>query len=407
MDDAPESDARSSASDDGPGPASADGPLPASGAAVHLGAREVVVLLLGLAACVLLGVFLWPFLGAIITSGTLAILVYPAYERLRGWIPNENAAAFLGSALLFFLILLPLVGLSFALADQLHLGADRVARDLAGKLGPGGDMREWAVSVGQSLGLTPGQITEQIDRQLREVPSLLTQRAVGFLSGLGGSLLQGGIALFTLFFMLRDGPALVDILRWLLPLRPEYTDHLVDRAREVTYATMFGNVVVALVQGLLVGAAFWVLGLPAPTLWGTLVGLLSLLPMVGAPLVWAPAGILLLVHGSVGRGVILLAFGTLVVSTVDNLLRAVLVSDRAQLHPLIVFFSVLGAILVFGGVGLFIGPVLFVLALALIEAARLVLEPEHAAGGTIPRGELLLDRLSLGAAAREGEGRKG
>jgi len=370
----------------------------ASGAEVELGAREVVVLALGLGATVLLGAFLWPFLGAIITSGTLAILVYPAYAALRDRIGNANVAAFVGSALLFFLILLPLVGLSFALADQLHLGADRVTRDLARRLGPGGDLREWAVSVGQSLGLTPAQISEQIDRQLREIPTLLAQRAVGFLSGLGGWLFQGGVALFTLFFMLRDGKALVEVARWLLPLGPEYTDHLIGRAREVTYATMFGNVAVAVVQGILVGLAFWAAGLPAPTLWGTVAGVLSLLPVVGAPLVWVPAGILLLVHGHVARGTLLLLFGFLVVSSVDNLLRAILVSDRAQLHPLIVFFSVLGAILVFGGVGLFIGPVLFVLCLALIEAARLVLEPRLPAGGRIPRGELLLDRLCLGAA---------
>lgn len=372
----------------------------AAGPRIELGAREVVVLVLGLAASVLLGVFLWPFVGAIVTSATLAALVYPGYQRLRDWIGNPNVAAFVGSALLFFLLLVPLVGLSFALADQLHLGADRLTSELGRRLGPGGDLRTWAVHVGQSLGLPPAQITEQINRQLREIPAMLAQRAVGFLSGLGGWLFQGGVALFTLFFMLRDGEKLVAILSWLVPLRKEYTEHLISRAREVTYATMYGNVAVAVAQGALVGGAFWALGLPAPTLWGTVTGVLSLLPVVGAPLVWVPAGILLLVHAHVARGIILLLFGILVVSTVDNLLRAVLVSDRAQLHPLIVFFSVLGAILLFGGVGLFIGPVLFVVCLSFIEAARLVIEPKSVAGPGIPRGELLLDRLSLGSVDR-------
>jgi predicted PurR-regulated permease PerM len=378
-------------------------PSLAFGATPVLGAREMVVLLLGIASSALILILLWPFLAAIVTSATVAALAYPAYRWMERRLPNPSLAAFLGTAVLFFLVLLPLVGLSIALIGDIHASIDQLSRELARRLGPAGDLRRWAEDVGRSLGIDPARVSQQIARQLQELPNLVAERTLRFVSGLGGWLFQGGAALFTLFFMLRDGSGLVKMVEWLIPLDATYTERLVERAREVTYATMYGNVAVAIVQGVLVGAAFWILALPAAVLWGTVAAVLSLLPVVGAPLVWVPAGVLLLLHGQVGRGLALLLFGFIVVSSVDNLLRAVLVSDRAQLHPLIVFFSVLGAIVLFGAAGVLIGPVLFVVCLSLIETARLILEPPHA-GRSPSEGELLMDRVSLGAfRASDGE----
>lgn len=360
-----------------------------------LGARRAVVLILGGAAAYLLGVLLWPFSPAILTSATLAALVYPAYERLESLLGNRDLAALLGTAVLFFAILIPLVGLSFVVIDELRAGIEHLTLQLSGMLAPESPVRRWLESAGGYLGLEPEQVSAQLGQQLEQMPSLLADRTVSFLSGLGGWLLQGGIALFTMFYLLRDGPGIVKMVRWLIPLDPEYTDQLLRRSREVTYATMYGNVVVALVQGTLVGGAFWVIGIAAPVLWGTLVAVFALLPIVGAPFVWLPAAVILLARGQVGEGLGLLAFGVLLVGTIDNLLRAILVSGRAQLHPLVVFFSVLGAIFVFGAVGILIGPILFVVSLSLIETARLMLEPERPEG-EVPEGERLLDRVSLG-----------
>lgn len=360
-----------------------------------VGARQVVILALGLGASYLLVLLLWPFAPALLTSATLAALVYPGYERLEGWIGHRDLAALVGTAVLFFAILLPLVGLSLVLVDELRAGIEQLTLQMSGMMAPESALRRWLESVGGYLGLEPAEVSAQLGQQMEQVPSLLADRTLSFLSGLGGWLLQGGIALFTIFYLLRDGRGIVKAIRWLIPLDPTYTDRLLERSLEVTYATMYGNVVVALVQGLLVGLAFWVAGISAPVLWGTVVAVFALLPIVGAPVVWAPAGLILLYRGQIGEGLGLLAFGILVVSTVDNVLRAILVSGRAQLHPLIVFFSVLGAIFVFGAVGILIGPILFVVCLSLIETARLVLEPGVAEGGDAD-GERLLDRVSLG-----------
>jgi len=360
-----------------------------------VGARQVVVLALGVAATYLIGLLLWPFVPAIVTSAALAALVYPAHQRLEQRVGHPDVAAFIGTTVLFFALLLPLVGLSFVLVGELRLGIEELTRQMSGMLAPGSGLREWLERAGGYVGLDPDQVSSQIGEQLQQVPSILADRTLSFLSGLGGWLLQAGTAVFTLYFMLRDGERLVEMTRWLIPLDPAYTDRLLVRAREVTYATMYGNVVVAVVQGALVGGAFWIADLSAAALWGTITAVLSLLPVVGAPVVWVPAAVIMMSGGRAGAGVAMFAFGALVVSTVDNWLRAVLVSDRAQLHPLVVFFSVLGAVFVFGAVGLFVGPVLFVVGLSLIETARLVLEPERPEGAA-PEGERLLDRVSLG-----------
>lgn len=370
-----------------------------------IGARQVVILALGLGASYLLGLLLWPFAPALLTSATLAALVYPAYERLEEWIGHRDLAALVGTTVLFFAILLPLVGLSLVLVDELRAGIEQLTLQMSGMMAPDSALRRWLGSVGGYLGLEPEDVSAQLGQQMEQVPSLLADRTLSFLSGLGGWLLQGGIALFTIFYLLRDGRGIVKMIRWLIPLDPTYTDRLLQRSLEVTYATMYGNVVVALVQGLLVGVAFLVAGVPAPVLWGTVAAVFALLPIVGAPLVWGPAGVILLYRGQIGEGLGLLAFGILVVSTIDNVLRAILVSGRAQLHPLIVFFSVLGAIFVFGAVGILIGPILFVVCLSLIETARLVLEP-GVAEGDLSEGERLLDRVSLGT-FRAGTARPG
>jgi predicted PurR-regulated permease PerM len=178
-----------------------------------------------------------------------------------------------------------------------------------------------------------------------------------------------------------------------VPLASGPTELLALRAKEVMFAAVFGHVFVALVQGLLGGLAFWVLGVPTPMVWGVLMSGLSLIPLVGPAFVWVPAGAVLIATGAPIRGVLLLAFGLFVISTVDNVIRAVLVSARARVHPLVVFFGVLGGILMFGAVGILVGPVLIVLAGALMEMARLSLFPEdvphaqtqpHPAAGVAP-----------------------
>jgi predicted PurR-regulated permease PerM len=339
------------------------------------GLRLTILLVLAAAAVYLLGYLLWPFFPALMTSAVMAALVYPAYRPFESWVGQKDVAALATTIVVFFLVLVPMVGLSLILADQVGTGIDWLRREAAGMLAPEGALNAWLETAAGYLGVDGTGLPETVTAQMQDLVRLLAGRTLNFLSGLGGWLLQAGAAVFAFFYLIRDADGIMRSLTWLVPLEKQETEGLVRRTRDVIYATVYGNVVVAIVQGALGGLAFWVLGLPASALWGTVMVLLSLLPIVGAPFVWAPAGVILVVTGEVGRGIALLIVGALLISTIDNYLRAVLVSDRTQLHPLVVFFSVLGGLFAFGAVGLFVGPVLFAVGLTILEMARLAMEP--------------------------------
>lgn len=348
-----------------------------------------VLLVLAAAAAYLIFRLLWPFLPAIVTAGVLASLVYPVHRRFARRFRRPSPPAFVTTTVVVFLVLVPLSLLTGILVDHLLAGSEFIARRAGELLGPQGGLRAWVERVAGYLDVDPAALSIPWQEEMQRAVTFLAQRTLGFLSGLGGWLLQAAVGLFTLFYLLRDGEELQEAMAWVVPLEGSRTAALLERTREVIYATVYGILVVALAQGVLGGLAFWAVGVPAAALWGTLMGLLSLLPAVGPPFVWLPAGVILLVQGRLLDGVVLLAVGALLISTVDNVLRAVLVSDRAHLHPLVVFFSVLGGLVLFGAAGVFVGPVLFVVGLSVISMARMTLlpgsVPEHLPWGLLRR----------------------
>lgn len=334
-----------------------------------------LIVLLGLAtiAAWAIGLLLWPFLPAIVTSATLAVVLLPAYRRLATGVRHPTVAAFAGTTIVFFLVLLPIAGLSVVLVGQVGEGLEWLADRAANLFEPGGVLPGFVRDVAGRFGIEETQLQAGLQDQLTAAGARLAGRTLGFLSGLGGWLVQAAVALFTLYYLLRDADGLIAALKNRMPLDMGRTDRLFARAHEVILATIYGNVVVAIAQGTLGGITFAILGLPTAALWGTIMGLLSLLPLVGPAFIWVPTVVILFATGAVGRAIALLVIGMLVISTIDNVLRAWLVSDRAQLHPLVAFFSVLGGIVVLGAAGVFAGPVLFVVGLTIIDMARLAL----------------------------------
>ena len=163
------------------------------------------------------------------------------------------------------------------------------------------------------------------------------------------------------------------------------TDRLCGRVGDTIYATIYGTLAVSAVQGLLGGLMFWWLGLPAPLFWGVVMALLAVVPVLGAFVVWIPAALFLAMEGSWGKAIILAVWGGVVVGSIDNLLRPVLVGKRLQLHTVFVFISVVGGLLVFGASGLILGPVVLTITTVLLEnwrgrtagEAMARIDPEH------------------------------
>jgi predicted PurR-regulated permease PerM len=188
-----------------------------------------------------------------------------------------------------------------------------------------------------------------------------------------GSLVQAitfFLTFYLLFYFLRDRETVCMSLRSLSPLREDETVALFVKIRDTIYATVYGTIAVASVQGFLSGLMFWWLGLTAPLLWGLVMALLSVVPVAGSFVVWIPAAIYLALDGSWGKAAILTLWGAIVVSTIDNILHPILVGNRLKIHTVLVFVSVVGGLIVFGAIGLILGPVVLTITLALIESWR-------------------------------------
>jgi len=175
------------------------------------------------------------------------------------------------------------------------------------------------------------------------------------------------VMLFALFYFLRDGDSIVERFRRILPFGETMTGRMLGEARELIFASVTSSLVIALVQGILCGGAFAIVGLGAPIFWGVVMGFLSLLPVVGAWPIWIPAVIWLFSTGHPGRAVVLILICGALGATIDNILRPVLVGGRASLNGLLVFISVLGGIAVFGVLGVVLGPIVVATTVGILD----------------------------------------
>jgi len=201
----------------------------------------------------------------------------------------------------------------------------------------------------------------------QRVLSVLAPRASSFVGDFLGTLGNLVVMLFALFFMLRDGDGLTRQLRDRLPFTEQESERLLRETRDLVVASVGAAVVVAVAQGVLGAIAFRIVGISAPVFWGLVMGLASLLPVLGATLVWVPAGLGLVLLGEIWRGVLLLLMGTFGISMVDNILRPLLLSGKTSISGFIIFFGLLGGVAAFGFIGLVIGPIILVLTSRLLE----------------------------------------
>jgi predicted PurR-regulated permease PerM len=202
------------------------------------------------------------------------------------------------------------------------------------------------------------------------VGGAIAGRTLGFVGGAVGFVVEIFFVIFTMYYLFRDGERMREAVHGLMPLDDRRAHEIIDRTQEVISASVYGVLVIALIQGTLGGLAFWALGLPSPLLWGVVMVFLSMIPMAGAFVVWVPAAIYLVATGHWGKAIMLTVWGALVIGSVDNFLRPKLVGEKTRLHELLIFFSVLGGLQVFGVIGLVLGPVVVAITIALLDVLR-------------------------------------
>lgn len=321
--------------------------------------RFLLVLVVALTA-----IFLWlirSFLLTILLAALAAGIAYPWYQTLLPYVGRSRPVA----SLLTMLCGLLLVGVPLGIVVGLATGeAIKVTQSIT----------PWVQRFAQE----PTALTPYLERlpyveyiepyrdtllqRAGELASTLGGLIVGALSattvGTVGAVVNFFIFLYTLFFLLMDGPAMIARIKRFVPMAHDDRDLLFDKFLSVTRATLKGTIVIGLVQGTLSGLAFAVLGIQGAIFWGVVMVVLSVLPVIGGALVWVPAAIILALTGQFMKALILVAFCSLVVGSVDNILRPRLVGRDTEMHDLMILFSTLGGIIAFGAVGFILGPII-------------------------------------------------
>lgn len=317
--------------------------------------------------------FAWillPFYGAVLWGVVIAIVFAPLYRwLLRTLADRSNTAAFITVFLILIIVILPLMLVGAVLAQEAYNFFEKMQ---SGVIDPIQFLQKILDALpalvvrlldGFGLGNTSG-VQEKLSAGLVKSSQFIAGQILNVGQGTFDFVANLFVMLYLLFFLLRDGNNISTRIKSALPLRQEHQQALLLKFAVVIRATVKGDMVIALLQGSLGGLIFWTLGIGAPLLWSVVMAFFSLLPAIGTSLVWMPVAIYLLATGAVWQGIVLIAFGALVIGLVDNVLRPILVGKDTKMPDYIVLLSTLGGIEAFGLNGFVIGPVIAAMFIA-------------------------------------------
>ncbi len=332
--------------------------------------RKVFLLLLVAVITITFVAMIRDFLLTILLAAIFAALSYPIYQwLLRSFRDRSALAAIATLFILLVLVMGPLLAVFGAGANEALRVTENVRPHLERLVDRPGEFNRW-------LRLVPGyDYIEPYRAQIfTKAGELLGSMSAFFFAALSATtratavfIFHFVVLLYTMFFFLTDGPGLLAGVLAYLPVTDADKQRMLDKFVSVTRATLKGTVLIGVAQGLLGGLAFWAVGIDGAIFWGTVMTALSIVPGVGGALVWAPAAIVLVTTGEVWRGIALAGFCGLVIGSVDNLLRPLLVGRDTQMHELLIFFSTLGGLLMFGVMGFILGPILAALFVTVWE----------------------------------------
>jgi predicted PurR-regulated permease PerM len=342
-------------------------------------------LLLIVAVSLAFGWILWPLYGAVLWGAVMAIVFAPLYRRLlRAVRQRRTLAALVTVLIILVMVILPLTLITISLLQEV---AGVVARMQSGELSFGRYFQQlfnglpgWAADLLGRFGLTDlGEVQTRLATGLTKGSQFLATKAIDIGQNTFDFLVNLFVMLYLLFFLLRDGEEMFRVIKDAVPLRSEQQRVIFSKFATVVRATVKGTIVVALLQGALGGLMFWFLGIRAALLWAALMALLSLLPAVGSALVWLPVALYLLATGALWQGLVLIAYGVLVIGLVDNLLRPMLVGTDIKMPDYVVLLSTLGGLEIFGMNGIVLGPLIaamFMVVWDILSASRHARDPE-------------------------------
>lgn len=316
-------------------------------------------------------VFAWivrPLLYPIIWAAVFAWLFYPLYRKInQSLIINRSIASFVTICIILIIFLIPALVISYMVFQQTLALYHSTEKEVATIL----DKIKYALehrgdySIIQFIESYGIDLQAEITKTLRTVSGYITSEIGSITKGtiiIGGQLL---IMLYALYYFLKDGESILKKILELSPLDNKSDRLIYKRFTSVIKAALKGSLLVSIIQGVIAGIIFWIAGVSSPLFWGLVMVMLAVLPAVGPGLLAFPAGVILIITGQVWQGIFVLVFGVVFISIIDDLLRSYLVGKDSQIHPLLIFISIIGGLLIFGPTGFVIGPVVTSIMLTL------------------------------------------
>jgi len=319
----------------------------------------ILFLLLG-TITLFFGYILKPFFFALFWAVLLAAIFAPFYERLHRKFKSPNLCTGLTLGAVLVILILPtglilalLVGESLEIYNSINASSSSWMDSVTGMLN----------SLGQHpllarFDLDQQFITDKSVELLKAVTNFIVKNLSAFTENTILFLVEFAVMLYCLFYFLRDGAHLIDTISHYIPVAQRHINTFISEFLVTAKATLKFTFVIGGIQGLLGGLIFYITGIENPLVWGVLMVGLSIVPAIGSAIIWAPAGIIMLLLGHIWQGITILLFGAIVISLVDNLLRPILLGNDIQMHSLLIFLSTLGGIAVFGFSGFVLGPVI-------------------------------------------------
>lgn len=308
---------------------------------------------------------LWPYIMGLFWAAVIAALFYPVYSWINARVKQENVSSMLTILLIMVIVALPLaivgsitvqqtVGLTEQLRDPATIDQ---AKEYADTI-LANDMVERIIGEGD------------VETRIQEATSFASDKALEWVQAGSGNVLMVLVnllvMLYALYYMFKDGPEWLQRLMHLVPLGDENEKVLFEKFVSTSKATLKGTILLGGLQGVMGGLMFWALGIPSAAFWGLVMVVLSIIPAVGAPLVWAPTAVYLLATGNMWQAIVMIVVGVLI-SLSDNLLRPPLVGRDIQMHPVVILLSTIGGLALFGLSGVVIGPMVAAFFLAFLQ----------------------------------------
>ena len=324
------------------------------------------------------------FYGCILLLGYLLYLVFEPFMRPLAWAAvfgaffhsrhkslerrfGGTAAASMSTGAVALIIVVPCVLLVMAFVEEARQTLGSIDLAAGGSRGLERAQRGWSWLQRQRFGRDIPNLDVVLKMGASRIAGFITEGAGSLARSIAVVIVNVIIMLFALFFFFRDGDAIMSQLRRVLPFDPSFREGRIRETADLIKASISSGLIVALVQGVIGGITFALLGVGAPVFWGVIMGFFSLLPL-GAWIVWLHVAVWMLLTGEIGRGIALIAIGAGGISLLDNFLRPMLLAGRTQMNGLLVFISLLGGIAAFGLIGLVLGPVIMATAISFVDA---------------------------------------